>query len=191
MAKYTLEEKMKIVQAYLNHEGGYIEIAKKYGIPDKSQVRQWVQNYRAYGEEGLARKREKPKYSFEFKLSMVESYLTSELSYRDLALEAGMTHLSTLARWVDLYRKEGPDGLRSKPKGRPSSMKKKKENKPQSSSEPASSYTPEEFKKLEEENLHLRIENAFLKELRRLRREESQRMKPTQESSTASEDLSD
>lgn len=46
------------------------------------------------------------------------------------------------------------------------------------------------LKQLEEENLHLRIENAYLKELRRLRlAEEAQRKK--QGSSTASEDHSD
>ena len=42
------------------------------------------------------------------------------------------------------------------------------------------------LKQLQEENLKLRIENAFLKELRRLRLEEQARLNEQRESSTAS-----
>ena len=45
------------------------------------------------------------------------------------------------------------------------------------------------MKKLEEENLRLRIENAYLKEMRRLRLEDEAR-NGRQESSTVSEDCS-
>ena len=46
----------------------------------------------------------------------------------------------------------------------------------------------EHLKQLEEELLKLRIENAFLKELRRLRLEDEAKMKDLQESSAVSED---
>ena len=45
-------------------------------------------------------------------------------------------------------------------------------------------------KELEDELLKLRIENAFLKELRRLRLEDEAKMRERQESSAASEDSS-
>ena len=48
----------------------------------------------------------------------------------------------------------------------------------------------EHIKKLEDENLKLRIENAYLKELRRLRLEEETLLKKQRESSTVSEDSS-
>ena len=48
----------------------------------------------------------------------------------------------------------------------------------------------EHVKELEEELLKLRIENAFLKELRRLRLEDEAKMRERRESSTASEDSS-
>ena len=44
--------------------------------------------------------------------------------------------------------------------------------------------------KLEEENLKLKIENAYLKELRRLRLEEETLLKKQRELSTASEESS-
>ena len=49
----------------------------------------------------------------------------------------------------------------------------------------------EHVKELEDELLKLRIENAFLKELRRLRLEEEALLKKQRESSTASEENSD
>jgi transposase len=42
-------------------------------------------------------------------------------------------------------------------------------------------------KQLEKELLHLKIENAYLKELRRLRLEDARKQKELQESSTISE----
>mgnify|MGYP000882290267 CR=1 FL=1 len=48
----------------------------------------------------------------------------------------------------------------------------------------------EHVKELEDELLTLRIENAFLKELRRLRLEDEAKMRERRESSTASEDSS-
>jgi transposase len=46
------------------------------------------------------------------------------------------------------------------------------------------------LKQLQEENLRLRIENAFLKEVRRLRLEEEALLRKQRESSTASEENS-
>ena len=48
----------------------------------------------------------------------------------------------------------------------------------------------EHVKELEDELLKLRIENAFLKELRRLRLEDEAKMRERQESSAVSEDSS-
>lgn len=36
MAKYSFEFKQKVVQEYLNDEGGYVLVAKKYGISNKA-----------------------------------------------------------------------------------------------------------------------------------------------------------
>ena len=47
--------------------------------------------------------------------------------------------------------------------------------------------TEEEFKKIQEENYHLRMENDFLKAMRRLNLEDEARMKERLESLTVSE----
>ncbi|MDL4906909.1 helix-turn-helix domain-containing protein, partial [Enterococcus gallinarum] len=61
MAKYPFELKLKIVKEYLSDVGGYRYLANKYGISSKSQVSNWVNVYREYGEEGLLRKHQNQK----------------------------------------------------------------------------------------------------------------------------------
>jgi transposase len=38
-------------------------LAKKYNIPDKSQIRRWVRTYKEFGADGLDRKCSKTVYS--------------------------------------------------------------------------------------------------------------------------------
>lgn len=54
-----------------------------------------------------------------------------------------------------------------------------------------SDVNTERIRQLEDELLKLRVENAYLKELRRLRLEEETLLKKQRESSTASEETSD
>jgi len=191
MAKYSFEFKKEVVLAYLNGEGGYLYLKNKYNISAKSLVEKWIHNYQTFGDEGLLRSRQKEKYSFEKKLSVVELYLSSEISYQDLALQEGITNPSMIANWVNRFRVAGPDALRSHKKGRKKSLGKPDNNKRYKSVEESSVDTSaEHVKELEDELTKLRIENAFLKELRRLRLEDEAKMRERRSSSTASEENS-
>ena len=132
------------------------------------------------------RKRKKQAYSFDFKLHVVELYLTTEVSYQELALLVEMNNPSLISTWVNDYRTAGPDALKPKQKGRRSEVDKPKDSTPTTES---SDNNAEYVKQLEDELLKLRIENAYLKELRRLRLEETA-LNKKRESSTASEDPS-
>lgn len=186
MAKYSFEFKLQVVQAYLKNEGGYPYISRKYGVPAWSNIKKWVKAYNEFGEEGLTRSRKNENYSFEFKLHVVELYLSTEVSYQDLALSVGINNPPLITKWVNDFRIAGPDALRPKRKGRHSKVSKPNENKlPDIENVNNNS---EYLKQLEDENLKLRIENAYLKELRRLRLEEKTLLKKQRESSTASEE---
>ena len=187
MAKYSFEFKIKLVNEYLRGEGGYWTLSKRYGI-DTAVIRRWVNNYNRFGEQGLMRSRVKQFYSFEFKLHVVELYLTSELSYQELALQVGMTDPATITRWVQDYRAAGPEALKPKKKGRKRTMDKEEVIRKIENGD--SEEQKELLKQLQEENLRLRIENAFLKEARRLRLEEEALLRKQRESSTASEENS-
>lgn len=106
MAKYSFEFKMEVVQAYLNAEGGYGYLASKYNIPAKRRIEEWVHAYREFGEEGLMRSRQNKKYTFQFKLSMVELYLSSEVSYQELALSQGTSNPSLIVKLVYVGKDE-------------------------------------------------------------------------------------
>ena len=191
MAKYSFELKKKVVEAYQRGEGGYSYLAEKYGITNRSQVQNWVHSYKKFGDEGLLRSRKNKNYSFQFKLSVVQLYLTSEVSYQELALSQGINNPSLIARWVNDFRIAGPDALRPRKKGRKKALNSKDNIKRTTSNETVSVDTSaERLKQLEDELLKLRIENAFLKELRRLRLEEEALLKKQRESSTASEESS-
>ena len=191
MSKYSFEFKKNVVNAYLNGEGGYSFLAKKFGIPSKNKVKLWVDNYNTFGDEGLKRSRKKDFYSFEKKLSVVELYLSSEISYQDLALQEGITNPSMISNWVNRFRIAGPDALRLRKKGRKKTLDKSKiEHQAQEVEEKAVDTSAEHVKELEDELLKLRIENAFLKELRRLRLEDEAKMRERLSSSTASEESS-
>ena len=96
-----------------------------------------------------------------------------------------------ITKWVNDFRIAGPDALRPKKKGRKKTLDIKELKKPSRSNEEKSVDTSvEHIKELEDELLKLRIENAYLKELRRLRLEEEALLKKQRESSTVSEDSS-
>ena len=191
MAKYSFEFKKKVVEEYLRGNGGEKYLAQKYGIPSSTTINQWVKNYSSKGDAGLLRSRQKEIYSFKKKLYVVELYLTSEISYQELALQEGINNPSMIVNWVTRFRAAGPDALRPHKKGRKKTLNKPKgEETSKASSERIIDTSAEHVKELEDELLKLRIENAFLKELRRLRLEEEALLKKQRELSTASEENS-
>lgn len=170
MSKYSYEFKKKLVMEYLNGEAGHDYLTEKYHIGSTATLRRWISAYKGFGDEGLKRSRQQKKYSFEFKKHVVELYLTTEISYQELAIEVGINNPSIVTKWVNDYRIAGFDALCPKRKGRkPQVSKPKKDTVPLTEKEQADA---EYLRQLEEENLRLRIENAYLKELRRLRLED-------------------
>jgi transposase len=191
LAKYSFEFKKKVIEAYERGEGGYSYLAEKYGVKNRRQVLNWVHYFEKFGDDGIIRSRKNDSYTFEYKLHVVELYISSEVSYQELALSEGINNNALIAKWVNDFRIAGPDALRPKKKGRKKSLDSSNKKKDITLSEAAPVDTSaERVKQLEDELLKLRIENAYLKELRRLRLEEEALLKKQRESSTASEESS-
>ena len=180
MAKYSFEFKMKVVQDYLQGQRSTRYLSKKYGISnsDHKQVIKWIEAYQTFGEERLMNSRKNKAYTFEFKFHLVELYLTTSVSYQDLALSVGINNPYLISKWLNAFKIAGPDALRPKPKGRKKSRKSFKNlYSKKLVDDKLSDISSEHTKQLEEELLKLRIENAYLKELRRLRLEEEALLK--------------
>lgn len=198
MAKYNLTFKLKVVTAYLNGEGGYEYLTKKYGVKATSQVRHWISAFKEFGKDGLCRKRNNTRYTSEFKLAVVESYLTSELSYRQIALQYGLNNPSLIAHWKSDFMKYGANAFVERPKGRIPIMSQTDEkakittHTKSRNQKKKKELTSEQARilELEKQLRYAQIENAYLKELRRLRLEDARKMKEQQESLAISEENS-
>lgn len=175
MAKYSTEFKMKVVKEYLESSISYISLSNKYGIPNECVIRRWVNAYKSQGYEGIKVKRENTQYTLEFKLNVVNLYLTGEMSYQSLANELKINNPSIITRWVIDFREKGIEGLKSKKRGRaskmPNSQNKSKDTKIDSSVNLTNSKNnsltqaqlKEKIKKLEERNYWLQLENDAIK----------------------------
>lgn len=167
MAKYSFEFKKKVVLEYINGEGGTQYLSTKYGLGSNSQLRKWLAAYKEFGDEGLKRSRKKENYSFEKKLSVVELYLSSEISYQDLALQEGITNPSMIVNQVNRFRVAGPDALRPRKKGRKKTLNTSDDNTQNKLVEESSVDTSaEHVKELEEELLKFK-NRTFYKILQR------------------------
>ncbi len=163
MTKYKTEFKEKVVKEYLKGNVSYKDLAKKYSIPDKSTVRRWVNAYESQGYDGLEVKRKNNKYTLDFKLNVVNLYLTGEMSYQSLANELKINNPSMIVRWVKEFREEGIEGLKPKKRGRPSNMPNTDENKKLKNKNNKTKKELNELEKLREENYYLQMEVEILK----------------------------
>lgn len=128
MEKYSFEIKKKIVEVYLGGKGGRNYLATEYNVPASSNIKKWVDLYRAHGDEGLLCSRQNEKYTFEYKLHVVEFYLTSEVSYQELAVQEKINNPAQICIWVNDLRITGPDALRPKKKGRKKTLNSNNKN---------------------------------------------------------------
>lgn len=178
MAKYSYELKKRIVEEYLSGKTSYSLLEEKYHI-DNSSIKQWVNNYKHFGDEGLIRSRNNRAYSVEFKLEAITRYETSECSYRQLALELGLTNPSMIVNWRRQYQEQGIEGLRPHKRGRPVTKKNDRNQTPKTlkKSDSIDASTREalenRIKELEAENRKLTIQKMFWEQLRSLEREEA------------------
>lgn len=134
--------------------------ARHLGLP-RDPVRRLYQRWQIRGVGALVERSSRAEYAFEFKMDLVQRYLDGQGSISALAASAGLSSPKTLERWLRIHRREGPEGLRPKPKGR----------RPVGS---ASADSRSELERLQAENERLRAEVAFLGKLRALSEHEPQ-----------------
>ena len=173
LERHSFEFKKEVVMAYLNEEVSMAVIAKRYGVKGTAQISRWVMFYQKYGDSGLKSSSGPKTYSFEYKLHIVQLYLTSDLSFNDIGLSEGIKETSMISGWVQIFRKYGADGLR---KTEVNKLMKSADN--NSKSWASEKDKDAQIKELKDKLLMLEIENAYLKELRRLRLEGQDQKRP-------------
>ena len=177
MAKYSFELKLNAILDDEKGSGDYQTIANKYHVNRLHLIKDWGDMYRSFGSSGLQCRSKNKVYDTQFKLNAVNLYLTSEKSYREIGDQLGMTNNVLLTRWVLDYREKGEfafSNSRGRPRKEPDMSKQKSSKQPSDLSE-----TEQKLAQLQNENLKLRIENEYLKGLRRLRMERQAKENPS------------
>ena len=163
MAKYSEEFKIKLVTEYLHGNLGYKLLAKKYNMPSRTPLQDWVRAYKSQGMKGLERRKVKEVYSVQFKLDTLQFKLETGASIQKTADQFGLNNPSLISLWTRKFNEQGIEGLKPKSKGRPS-MSKKPNKQPKKEEKKLTREA-----ELERENELLRLENAYLKKLRAFR----------------------
>lgn len=165
MSKYSNKFKLEIVKYYLEEHHSYSECCKKFNIPSKTPIKNWVKKYELYGPEGII-KRLNSSYDGNFKQNVVEYMHSNHLSATETAVYYRLAGADIVLKWERIYYEEGPQGLYIERRGRSRNMsakpKKKKLNK-------------DVEEDLIEEVQRLRMENEYLKKLNALVQERIKR----------------
>lgn len=193
--KFTFEEKLAAVK--LHKEKGTYKYPKGYEAKGKKSayifyVRFWEAQYDRNGEEGI-RHGLNSAYSPEKKLSIITPVLMGEISKKQQATSYGVRP-SSITQWIERYRKDGLEGLKSchpgrKPKNMPV-ISEKKEETDKTVAEDNQEDLRKRLKELEHENLLLHAELDYRKKLealveKRLKSERAKRPTPSSLSSKA------
>jgi transposase len=134
---------------------GYGATARYLGV-SRWAVRDLRRRWVLHGRKALVAKPTKTSYSFEVKLEVVRKVVDDGATVQQVAKEYGLSSDQLLQTWVRTYRRLGEDGLKPKPRGR----------QPKDADSPSKELT--DLQRLEQENVRLRAENAYLKKLRAL-----------------------
>jgi transposase len=163
--KHTEQFKLAVVEHYLASADGYKAVAKEHGIA-YSLVKRWVAFYRQHGADGL-KSRPRPRYSSDFKRSVVQHMWDNNLSYAETSAHFNIRAQCCVGIWERSFSGGGDEVPISTGKPIPPTM-------PDSETNPAPSTAavPNDETRPREELLvelnYLRMENAYLKKLEAL-----------------------
>lgn len=114
MVKFTADEKIHIVQRYLNGNESYWEISKAVGIRD-TVILNWVNQYKQNGVEAFLKRY--TNYTQQFKLDVLNFMIENGTSLFETAAIFNIPAPSTIIVWKKQFETQGIAALQSKKKG--------------------------------------------------------------------------
>jgi transposase len=155
MAKYSTEEKLEAVLAYLEGKASFKTIAEER-MMSTAPLKRWVMRYREHGLEGLVSSC--TNYNIQFKMDVLNYMNEFGASINETAARYNLASDYTVLKWKRQFEAGGIDALKRKKKGRPLMKEETKKPTPVEGSAEA----------LQAEVERLRMENAYLKKLNAL-----------------------
>lgn len=122
--KFDLETKIKACKEYEKGNKSFVEIGEEINAGDTT-VSYWYAKYKEKGPDSLKAKTSKGSFSKEFKMNIIEEYLTGNYTYQQLGHKYDISH-STVSKWVNMWY-NGIELKDTKQKREDNSMKTYKE----------------------------------------------------------------
>ena len=166
---YSEETKVQAVEEYLNGKGSQQEVAAKYGLRDRKQLREWIKVYNSgrgfrHRMSGGSRMKEARPTTVEERIQIAKDCIANGGNYGDTALKFNVSY-QQVYQWVKKYREMGDAGLEDR-RG-----KRKKDQIPRTELEKAQI----EIERLKHELYMTRMERDVLKKLDEIERREAYR----------------
>jgi transposase len=161
MARYSDEKKVAAARDYCSGQLGLRQVAQRHGL-NVASLRFWAAAYRVHGARGVLTK-DRKFYSAAFKLSVLQRIHSEKLSCRQAAALFDIRRRDMIAVWQRAYEIGGVAALHPPTGARRTAMAKQ-------SRAGADKLQDERRtrKQLLDELHQLRMENAYLKQLKAL-----------------------
>lgn len=103
-SKYSIEQKVRAVQDYLDGKRSSIQIRHDLGMNNGENVLLgWVAKYKKHGDAAFYHKKHNRSYTKEFKEMAVSEYLAGKGSIEQICLKYDIFSASTLRQWIKRY----------------------------------------------------------------------------------------
>ena len=179
---YTKEYKKTKVKEYLNSKDSLSKFIQKNNIP-KSTLQDWIKIYNEYGPDAFMDSNKRNTLTLQEQNNLVELYLREKTNLTTFAKSHGIPPM-TFSGWLyKYYENLLPEYIRRESQDL---SKKKKQTKNKYKDIEITDEIRKKLEEQEEKIIRLEIENAYLKELRRLRLQK--KLKQKQELPKTSED---
>ncbi|MBD0384925.1 IS3 family transposase, partial [Paenibacillus sedimenti] len=152
MSKYSTEEKLEAVLAYLEGKASFKTIAEDRNM-STAPLKRWVLRYQNHGVDGLVSSY--TNHEIQFKIDVLNYMNEFGASINETAARYKLASDYTVLKWKRQFEAGGIDALKSKKKGRPSMKEETKIPTPVEGS----------LEALQAEVERLRMENAYFKKV--------------------------
>lgn len=105
-SKYSKEERIELVEKYLNGNYSKESLAKSTGI-SRTTLGDWIRNYQSMGIDGFNSEKNQ-RYSEDYKSQAVQEYLSGKDSQAEICKKYKIKSTAQLRDWISKYNNHEP-----------------------------------------------------------------------------------
>lgn len=102
-SRYSIEQRVQACEDYRNGTHFLEEICTALGTTRKKTIIEWSKKYDKYGILAFQEKLNNKSYTKDFKLQVVEEYITEQSSLEELIIKYDISSTTQLRNWILMY----------------------------------------------------------------------------------------